>query len=73
MALLIIVSLEMIELRDWHSQVGLVVFALVWLRLFWKFVNIEPAIVPPPAAWQRRAASLWHKFFRRDNTLAQMW
>jgi len=70
MALLIVVSLAMIELRgwaprggalrswlrDWHSQVGLVVFALVWLRLFWRFVNIEPAIVPPPAAWQRRVA-----------------
>ena len=70
MALLIVVSLAMIELRDWaprgsalrsglrdwHSQVGLVVFALVWLRLYWRFVNIEPAIVPPPAVWQRRAS-----------------
>lgn len=70
MALLIVVALAMIELRgwaprgstlraglrDWHSQVGLVVFALVWFRLFWRFVNIEPAIVPPPAPWQRRAA-----------------
>ena len=70
MALLILVSLAMIELRgwapkgsalraglrDWHSQAGLVVFALVWFRLFWSLVNIEPEIVPPPMAWQRRAA-----------------
>ena len=70
MALLIVASLAMIELRgwaprgstlraglrDWHSQVGLVVFTLVWLRLFWRLANIEPAIVPPPAVWQRRAA-----------------
>jgi len=70
MALLIIVSLALIELRDfapkgsalraglrdWHSQVGLVVLALVWFRFFWRLANIEPAIVPPPAAWQRKAA-----------------
>jgi cytochrome b561 len=68
MALLIFVSLAMIELagwaprgsalraglRDWHSQVGLVVFALVWFRLFWRLVNVEPAIVPRPAEWQRK-------------------
>ena len=70
MALLILVSLAMIELRgwaprgsalrgslrDWHSQAGLVVFALVWFRLAWRLVNVEPGIVPPPAVWQRRVA-----------------
>ena len=70
MALLILVSLAMIELRgwapkgsalraglrDWHSQVGLVVFALVWFRLFWRLVNTEPAIVPQPVEWQRKTA-----------------
>ena len=70
MALLIIVSLAMIELRgwaprgsalrsglrDWHSQVGLVVFALVWFRFYWRLSNVEPDIVPQPATWQRRAA-----------------
>ena len=69
-ALLIVVSLTLIEvrdwapkgsalragLRDWHSEIGLVVFALVWFRLSWRLVNMEPAIVPSPAAWQRRAA-----------------
>jgi cytochrome b561 len=69
-ALLILVSLAMIEvrdwaprgsalragLRDWHAQFGLVVLALVWFRLFWRIGNVEPGIVPPPAAWQRKAA-----------------
>lgn len=70
MAALIVVSLALIELsdlapkggawrrgmRDWHAQIGLVVLALVWLRLFWKLGSVEPAIVPSPAAWQRRVA-----------------
>jgi cytochrome b561 len=70
MALLIIVSLAMIEavdfvpkgnwlraaLKDWHAQAGLVLFALVWFRLAWKLVNPEPAIVPAPASWQLFAA-----------------
>jgi superoxide oxidase len=69
-ALLVIGALALIELtelapkgsalrrgmRDWHSQVGLVVLALVWFRLAWRLSNTEPAIVPPPSAWQRRAA-----------------
>jgi cytochrome b561 len=70
MALLIIASLALIELkdfapkgsaaraalRDWHGETGLVVLALVWFRLLWKLANREPAIVPPLAAWQRMAA-----------------
>ena len=69
-ALLILVSLAMIEmrgwaprgsalragLRDWHSEIGLVVFAVVWFRLYWRLANVEPAIVPQPAHWQRQAA-----------------
>jgi cytochrome b561 len=132
------------SLRDWHSQAGLIVLALVWFRLAWRLANVEPEIVPLPAAWQRRVAhavewtfyalmvvlpvlgiimmqadgktvslfgaslapmvevdkvrahrleeihewfgnammfliaahvgaSLWHRFFHRDNTLARMW
>jgi cytochrome b561 len=70
MALLILAGLAFIELRgwaprgsalrsglrDWHSQAGLVVFILAWFRLTWKFTNPKPLIVPPPGAWQRRAA-----------------
>ena len=70
MAVLVVVAIALIELtelapkgsalrrgmRDWHAQAGLVVLALVWFRLAWKLGNTEPAIVPPPAAWQRAAA-----------------
>ncbi len=70
MALLILVSLVMIEvrgwapkgsalragLRDWHAQAGLVVLALVGFRLVWRLVSVEPAIAPPLPAWQRRTA-----------------
>ncbi len=70
MALAIVVALALIELtelapkgsalrrgmRDWHAQLGLVVFALVWFRLAWKLANPHPAIVPAPVAWQRTAA-----------------
>ncbi len=70
MAALIIVSLALIELTDlapkgsalragmrsWHAQIGLTVLALVWFRLFWRIINVEPAIVPPPATWQIQAA-----------------
>jgi len=70
MAVLILVSLAFIEFRgwfprgnyfrgafrDWHAQIGIVVFALVWFRLFWRFANVEPAIAPPIPMWQRWAA-----------------
>lgn len=70
MALLVVVAIVLIELadlapkgstlrrgmREWHAQAGLLVLALVWFRLAWKLVNTEPAIVPPPFAWQRRTA-----------------
>ena len=72
MAALIIVSLAVIELsdlapkgsewrrgmRDWHAQIGLIVLALVWFRLFWKLASVEPDIVPKPAALQRWAAHI---------------
>jgi cytochrome b561 len=86
MALLIIASVALIELkdfapkgsaaraalRDWHGEIGLVVLALVWFRLLWKLANREPAIVPPLAAWQRVAAHAVAWTFLRDNTLARM-
>ena len=70
MALVIIASLALIELadfaprgsalktgiRDWHAQLGLVVFALVWFRLAWRLGSVEPEIAPPLEAWQRGAS-----------------
>ena len=67
MAALILVSLAFIETREWfprgnyfrgafrnwHTQIGLVVFALVWFRLFWRSANAIPPIAPPIPPWQR--------------------
>jgi cytochrome b561 len=79
MAALILVSLAFIEFRewfprgnyfrgafrDWHSQIGIVVFALVWFRLYWRFANAIPPIEPPIPAWQRTAAHVieWTFYF----------
>ncbi len=66
MALVIVVSIALIELtdlaprgsalrrgmRDWHMQSGLVILALVWFRIGWRLGNTLPAIVPSPPAWQ---------------------
>ena len=70
MAILILASLAFIEFRgafprgtyfrgafrDWHVQIGIVIFALVWFRLFWRFANVEPPVMPPLPAWQRAAS-----------------
>lgn len=70
MALIIVVSLALIELsdlaprgsalrrgmREWHMQAGLVILALVWFRLYWRLADTLPAIVPPPPPWQLKAA-----------------
>jgi cytochrome b561 len=70
MAILIIGSLALIEiadaaprgsdlrvaLRDWHAQAGLVVLALVWMRLAWRVTGTVPRIVPSPPAWQLAAS-----------------
>ena len=39
-----------------HAQAGLVVLALVGFRLVWRLASVDPAIVPPLPAWQRRTA-----------------
>ncbi len=47
-------------LRDWHRQLGLVVFGLVWLRLMLRAFTPEPAIVPPLPRWQTKASHALH-------------
>lgn len=47
-------------LRDWHRQLALLAFALVWLRLALRAMLPSPVIQPPPPHWQRRAASAAH-------------
>lgn len=46
-------------LRDWHESVGLLLFALVLLRLMWRLLRVEPEPVPM-AAWMRASAIAAH-------------
>jgi cytochrome b561 len=43
-------------LKSWHYLLGLIVFALTWLRLLARFAGRVPLIVPSPARWQLRVA-----------------
>ncbi len=43
-------------LKAWHYQLGLAVFALVWLRLLARLTGRSPPIVPAPPRWQLRVA-----------------
>jgi len=45
---------------DTHFFLGLLVFAMVWLRLLFRFLGGTPLIVPAPPAWQERLAKLMH-------------
>lgn len=74
MASLIIVGLACVELHELfpkgsdirsalmvtHFQVGLAVFALVWLRITRLVFDKVPAITPEPPRWQTVAANLMH-------------
>lgn len=45
-------------LKTWHFMLGLVVFALVWVRLVARYLVPVPAIVPQPPRWQMVVARL---------------
>ena len=47
-------------LKTWHNMLGLLVFALVWLRLAARFSGPAPEILPRPPAWQDISAKLLH-------------
>lgn len=47
-------------MKNLHFMFGLLVFALVWLRLFLRLRYAAPPIVPTPAAWQRLASRAVH-------------
>jgi len=77
MALLIIAGLASVELHEFfpkgsalraalmtaHFQAGLIVFALIWLRISQSVFNKAPAITPEPPHWQSVAARLMHLAF----------
>lgn len=48
------------NMKIWHNELGLLVFALVWLRLVLYLFSRTPAIRPPSASWQMNAAKLMH-------------
>jgi len=45
---------------DTHFSLGLLVFALVWLRLLFRLMGTTPPIIPAPPAWQEKLAKLAH-------------
>ena len=47
-------------LKTWHFMLGMLVFALVWLRLAARFSGPAPDIKPEPASWQQLSAKLMH-------------
>jgi len=46
--------------RDWHATFGLLVFALVWLRIVLRLLGTTPPIEPTPAVWMDKLAKLGH-------------
>jgi len=49
-----------IELFFWHKSTGMLILALVALRLLWRLANPTPLLPPGMAAWERAAARLSH-------------
>ena len=47
-------------LKSLHFMLGLLMFALVWLRLTMRIKYPAPAIAPAPPAWQEAAARAAH-------------
>ena len=47
-------------MKVWHNMLGLLIFALVWLRLALLLFGSYPVEDPMPPQWQRRAAKLMH-------------
>lgn len=47
-------------LKTWHFMLGMLVFALVWLRLAARLSGPAPHIRPEPAKWQDLSAKLMH-------------
>jgi len=47
-------------LKSLHFMLGLLMFALVWLRLAMRIKHPAPGITPTPPAWQEAAAKVAH-------------
>src|SRR5260370_10617605 len=49
-----------LELFFWHKSTGMLILALVALRLLWRLANPTPALPSGMAAWERAAARSSH-------------
>ncbi len=56
------ISPDKLKLYSWHKWIGVTVFMLAALRLWWRLFNVPPT-PPPMAAWQRIAAHVTHWIF----------
>lgn len=77
MALIIILSIAAVELHEFfpkgsdprkalmfiHFQIGMIVFLLVWLRIYVMATDKAPPITPDPPLWQHLAAKSIHLAF----------
>lgn len=45
-------------MKSFHFMSGLLIFGLVWVRLFLRAITHRPPIIPAPAAWQRLVSSV---------------
>jgi cytochrome b561 len=45
--------------REWHESVGLLLFALVMLRILWRLFHVTPEPIPM-AIWMRTSATVVH-------------
>lgn len=49
-----------LNLFVWHKSIGMLILALVLLRLLWRLANPAPALPEEMPAWERRAAQASH-------------
>src|SRR5437899_13002719 len=54
------VSPTKIELFFWHKSTGMLILALVALRLLWRLANPPPELPSGMAGWERAAARVSH-------------
>jgi cytochrome b561 len=54
------VSPTKLNLFVWHKSTGLLILALLVLRLLWRLSNRVPGLPPEMARWERAAAHLSH-------------